>query len=289
MNDDPIIVTGASGTLGSAMVDHFKSLGLKCIPATRKGGSGSLRLDLENKDSWSLPNRIGSIVLAGAMTSQTDCRENRKRATLINLTRTVELAQIAAEAGAHVVFLSTNLVFDGKRPNYEPEDSLNPIGFYGELKAEAEIQLNARLGNNLCVVRLTKVFHKSLPILVKWNQQRMKGEAISAFTDLRVGPISIPYLKRAIEHLVRNRVHGTIHLSGDWDATYAEIAHFCLDCWNCGSMYRIEEIFSSVATLDAAPTHGTLGMISTEKQTGIKEDLSRTSLQQIVQALVQPV
>ena len=62
--------------------------------------------------------------------------EAEARAVIVEGTRGI--AQAAAETGARLIHLSTDLVFDGERGPYAENDAPAPVNFYGAAKAEAE-------------------------------------------------------------------------------------------------------------------------------------------------------
>jgi dTDP-4-dehydrorhamnose reductase len=102
-------------------------------------------------------------VLVPPSPSQKACEENYPATYAINVTATVELAERLIEAGAFVVFLSTNLVFDGTLPRGLPITRLNPQTAYGQQKAEAEQTLLDMAPDCVAIVRLTKVLDRGFP------------------------------------------------------------------------------------------------------------------------------
>ncbi|KAJ1531273.1 hypothetical protein HK405_001329 [Cladochytrium tenue] len=56
----------------------------------------------------------------------------------INVEAARRLARLAAAAGAWLVYVSTDYVFDGARPPYEISDAPRPINFYGVTKLAGE-------------------------------------------------------------------------------------------------------------------------------------------------------
>jgi dTDP-4-dehydrorhamnose reductase len=56
----------------------------------------------------------------------------------VNVGGTKNIVKGCQEIGAHLVFVSSNAVFDGHNPPYAENAPLHPINVYGTLKAEAE-------------------------------------------------------------------------------------------------------------------------------------------------------
>lgn len=76
------------------------------------------------------------IIHCAALSKTTECEKRPDLARRINVDATCHLAQMAG----HIpfLFLSTDLVFDGRTGNYNEAAPVNPLHLYGETKAEAE-------------------------------------------------------------------------------------------------------------------------------------------------------
>ena len=99
-----------------------------------------------------------------------------------NVTGSANVAVAAARAGARLIHLSTDLVFDGKSSlPYTESDPPNPIGAYGQSKLEAERSVLAAHPGAL-VVRTSLMVGRAEP----GRQERTvleaaRGEADTAF------------------------------------------------------------------------------------------------------------
>src|ERR1039457_6256433 len=76
------------------------------------------------------------VIHCAALSKSLDCEANPALARKLNVETTVLLAQLAAEVP--LVFLSTDLVFDGRVGNYDEAAPVNPLSVYAETKAAAE-------------------------------------------------------------------------------------------------------------------------------------------------------
>jgi dTDP-4-dehydrorhamnose reductase len=76
----------------------------------------------------------------------------------VNATGTENVAKTAEAAGARLMFISTDYVFDGslRRP-YEPEDPISPLGVYGASKAKGEAAIQAN-SSRWCIARTSWLF-----------------------------------------------------------------------------------------------------------------------------------
>ena len=105
-----VLITGAAGQLGHELVDAFADL--EVIAAGRD------RLDVTDRDAVVgaiTTSRPELIVHAGAWTDVDGCEGDPERATKVNALGTRHVAEGARQVGAHVVYLSTDYVFDGTK------------------------------------------------------------------------------------------------------------------------------------------------------------------------------
>jgi len=143
-----VAVTGAGGRLGTSLVRGF-------------GKAAEVREVL----AWDLPvhnlddpisarrlvtlHRPDVVVHAAAWTDVDGCARDPELAMRRNGTATGEMAQACAEAGAALVVVSTNEVFDGLRTDglpYRPTDRPNPGNPYGAAKLAGESAARAAFG-----------------------------------------------------------------------------------------------------------------------------------------------
>lgn len=142
-----IIITGASGLLGTAVSERLARAGYELIRlANRNVFPGTRNLDLNDpaalkslaKSDWD------AIVHCAAHRSPDFCEENRRLADRLNTAVPTELAEIAAQRAARMVHISTDYVFDGRNPPYCEDAPPDPVNYYGETKLKAEIGIRER-------------------------------------------------------------------------------------------------------------------------------------------------
>jgi len=221
------LVIGGDGLIGRALMRHLSGRGQEVLATTRRPDHVSPArplLDLScDASNWRPPPNCSVAFLCAAITSQEECLRDPAGTEQVNVTRTLELARCLFEAGIFVVFLSTNLVFDGANPMSKTSDAPRPQTEYGRQKALTEQSLLA-LGGRVAVVRLTKVFHGGMPLLQKWAKALRQGEIIFPLNDLRCSPISMDFVLRAFDRICDAFAPGIFQVSGERDVAYAEIA-----------------------------------------------------------------
>ncbi len=264
------LVVGADGLIGHALWSTLSSGGIPVLGTSRRGpAAGRLHLDLTDEPvAWRLPANVEVGYLCAAVTSLAACRAAPQQSFLVNVVRTVALARRLLDAGAAVVFLSTNLVFDGSTPVCPVGTPLCPTTEYGRQKAEAERQL-LDLGGRVTILRLTKVLAPANPLLSKWLAALRGKEPIRAFSDVVMAPVTLPLAINALSGLAQRGRAGVFQLSAERDVSYAEAARYLASRWGADPRW-VEAIpwRSSGICLEAVPAHTTLDSSSLLRDLG---------------------
>jgi dTDP-4-dehydrorhamnose reductase len=206
-------ITGAGGLIGSYIArlapTIFPDWGI--ISLTR----GVLDLtDFSAVEARFNKEKPACIVHCAALSKTQECQANPGLAHHLNAKVTDFLAGLAQRAS--FLFLSTDLVFDGTRGDYEEEAAVNPLGVYGQTKVAAETMV---LKNpNHTVVRtslnagISPTGDRGFNELMRaaWE----KGETLSLFTDELRCPIPAALTARGILELIRSNRTGIYHLAG---------------------------------------------------------------------------
>lgn len=220
------LIVGADGEIGSALFEHFSDNAKRSIfGTTRKRGNvreNFFSLDLERLKVENLPQNIDSVVFCSGISGEDRCQQDPKRSYRVNVEATKRLIDFFTGSGAFVVFLSSNLVFDGESA-FPPADSItSPRGLYGILKSEVEQHLSTN--ENAATLRLTKVISPQSPLVLDWNDKAISGRRIEAYSDVMVSPISLEQVSDAVELLLDRRESGVYQLGSDEEMSYAEFA-----------------------------------------------------------------
>jgi dTDP-4-dehydrorhamnose reductase len=154
------------------------------------------------------------VIHCAAMSGMAEAQANPALAHRVNVEVTGLLAELAAEI--QFVFLSSDLVFDGRKGNYVETDRVNPIHVYGETKVVAEqivlknpCHLVVRTSINGGISRGGKRgFNEQLRLAWK-TRQKMK-----LFTDEFRCPIFAGETARAVWELAAQNRVGRFHVAG---------------------------------------------------------------------------
>jgi len=258
-DDGGVLVIGADGLIGSAVASRLEAAGTPVIRTSRRGTPGSTPLDLTAiSDRWSPPSGIVAAVLCAAVTSTDACRSRPAECRRVNVDATCEMGRRLTDAGARLVFLSTNLVFDGSMPFTPAGTPRCPQTAYGRMKAEAEERLLA-LGNGTTVVRLTKIIGRTLPVIERWRESLGHGEPIRPLADLVMAPVSLDLVTAVIAAAAREPLGPVLQVSASADLSYADVASRLAARWNAASeLVRPASVAEFGMALEHLPAHTTL-------------------------------
>jgi dTDP-4-dehydrorhamnose reductase len=147
-------VTGANGLIGSHVV-RLAPPNWRVIALTRES------LDIANSTAVSSRfnlERPALIIHCAAVSRASDCEANPQLAWRVNCKATKYLAEVARDIP--LLFLSTDLVFDGDKGLYTEADAVNPLTIYAKTKVAAE---SAVLSNPRHIVVRTSLNGGSSP------------------------------------------------------------------------------------------------------------------------------
>lgn len=220
-----IVVTGASGQLGSYVLDRLVSSGHDVIGWSRsvrgeRAGFPIEPVDLLDPDAivTSLDRIHPDAVIHLAAISRVDqAHHDPDMALAVNARATGLIAARASTFGCRVVFASTDLVFDGARGWREEDDPAEPILTYGKTKKEGERRLFVTVQN--AVVRLSLLYGPSrngTPTFLDGAFDSLRaGEPRAFFSDEFRTPLDYATAADALVRLAEERDHcGIFHLGG---------------------------------------------------------------------------
>jgi dTDP-4-dehydrorhamnose reductase len=150
-----VAVIGAAGQLGTDLMEMFGDQGLEAFPLDRED---LLVEDIGSLRSALAPLRPDAVVNTAAFHSVDDAEHDPSEAFLVNATGAGNVAIVAAELDAAVVFISSDYVFDGGKAHaYVESDATNPLNLYGVSKQAGE--LATRIASNAAaVIRVSSLF-----------------------------------------------------------------------------------------------------------------------------------
>lgn len=215
-----VTIFGATGMLGKALMRSWTG--------DQVTGLGSADFDIRIAEQVEKAVKATSpdwIVASAAYTDVDGCEINPTLASAVNTQGAVNVANAAANAGAKLLFISTDYVFDGKNTvPYETHHPRHPINAYGKTKADAEEKILAILPDG-CIVRTSWLYGpggKCFPdTVLKLASSRSEIDVVN---DQRGCPTYTVDLAGAIVQLCRAGAKGIVHCTNQGECTWYDFA-----------------------------------------------------------------
>lgn len=223
-------VTGANGLIGN----YFVQTAPQGAPGWRVRGLTRGQFDLldfKTVEREFKRDRPRLIIHCAGITTIAGAIANPELARRANVEATKVLADLAAEI--RLVFLSTDMVFDGKKGNYAESDAVSPISFYGETKVAAEQLV---LKNPRAVILRTSINCGVSKSGVRGFNETMRHELqtkakLTLLADEFRCPIFAGETSRAVWELVNQRRAGLFHVAGAEKLSRWQIGRLVADRW----------------------------------------------------------
>ena len=224
-----VVVIGSSGRLGSSLAEF-----LRADHEVTAIGRGQLDLASSRSIEEVLePLNYDRLFITGALTGVDYCETHEAEAFAVNAEGPGKIAEISSSKGAHVTYVSTDMVFDGAQVEpYAETDSANPISVYGASKLAGEVRVLAASAKNL-VVRVSWVYGPGRPAFPEWiidkacveKDLTLPGNKICSPTytlDLVRWMVALAFVPP------RETAQGVFHLCNSGSCTWREWGQFCL-------------------------------------------------------------
>jgi dTDP-4-dehydrorhamnose reductase len=213
-----VLVLGATGQLGADVVDAFGSAGWDVV------GLGHSDVDVTDGPAVlaAVDAAHPSLVVNTAAFHHLDrCEEDPSTAFAVNAIGARNVAAAAEDAGAALIHISTDYVFDGAKGSpYEECDLPGPLNVYGASKLAGDHLVRASCSRAF-VVRTSGLYGPrpcrakgglNFPsLMLKLAAER--GE-LTVVTDELVGPTYTPDLARQLVALSATNGYGVVHATG---------------------------------------------------------------------------
>jgi dTDP-4-dehydrorhamnose reductase len=227
MTTQPLLITGATGTLGQAFQRLCHIRGLHAVLLDRTlldiADTESIEQALDHHQPWAVVNAAGYVRVDAAETDTARCfRENTTGPRL--------LAAACAAQDVQLLTFSSDLVFGGEQTTpYLESAAAKPLNVYGRSKLLAEEAVLAHLPSAL-VVRTSSFFSA-------WDEYNFvhhvlaagrQSEIVEAADDLFISPTYVPDLVNTSLDLLLDGAHGRWHLANEGTYSWAELARLAL-------------------------------------------------------------
>ena len=217
---EKIIVTGASGLLGSKIVGKAeKKSAVYPTHATLPLFPNSLKMNItdesEVKHVFSKV-KPDVVIHTAAETNVDKCENNKNYALKVNAEGTKILSEACRQADARIVYVSTDYVFDGEKGLYAEEDEPNPVNYYGLTKLMGEKYV-AELCEGFVILRTSVLYgvHPEKPNFAMWVLKSLKEKnRLTVVEDHYNSPTFADNLAEVVLEIIGKRLEGFYHTAG---------------------------------------------------------------------------
>lgn len=234
-----ILITGADGQLGCELQ---RVLPHEVVPAVWPSFD-LLKPECEAEVRAVKPD---VVIHTAAYTDVDGAEREPDLAMAVNALGTERVARGAAAAGARLIMLSTDYVFDGtKGTSYVETDEPRPLNAYGLSKLEAERRALAACANTL-VVRTAWLYGAQGKNFVKTIiRLAAGGQELRVVADQRGCPTNAGDLAEALARMVDLDLCGVVHATGTGHCTWYEFAQAIVAL--LGKAVKVEPITTAEA------------------------------------------
>lgn len=239
-----VLLIGASGQLGSDIDRRWRRH--QIVPVEH----AELEIaDRAQVDAVLEQVRPDAVINTAAFHQVERCEELPERAFAINAIAVRGLAQACEQAGAILMQISTDYVFDGEAGRaYTEEDAPSPLNVYGCSKLAGEMLVRAVLTRHY-IVRTSGLFGvagpsgKGLNFVQRILQRGREGQPLQVVDDQTLAQTSTADLAERLEDLLESDAFGTFHITNAGGRSWYDFAQLCLE--TAGINASVEPISST--------------------------------------------
>ena len=224
-----VLITGSNGLLGQKLLHKLKSDKLVDLIATSIGdnrvsetdGYTYISLDITNKkevEDIVISKSPDVIINTAAMTNVDLCEDKKVDCDNLNVNAVKYLSDVSEKINAHLIHISTDFIFDGKKGPYTEDDIPNPLSYYGLSKLKSETVL-LESSCKWTILRTIIVFgvaeNLSKGNIVTWAKGELeKGVPLNIIDDQFRAPTLAEDLADACMLAVNKKEYGIFNASG---------------------------------------------------------------------------
>jgi len=234
-----VVITGSNGLLGQSLLnlllkdkDSYQVYGFS-RGKNRSGREDFNYISIDITEKEELDKKLEQIqpdfiINTAAMTQVDDCETNKQACDILNVDVVKWITSFASKSKTHIIHLSTDFIFDGKKGYYKETDKPNPLSYYGLSKLKSE-QVLKDSKINFTILRTIlvygKVFDMSRSNIVLWVREMLKkNKEITIVDDQYRMPTYVEDLAMACKIAMDKKALGIYHISSNTLLSVYEIA-----------------------------------------------------------------
>jgi dTDP-4-dehydrorhamnose reductase len=288
-----ILVTGASGLVGSKFVDDCQNKYELLTPAFPE-------FDLTNSElisEYIKTNNPDAVIHLAAYTNVTEA-EKQKGDELgdcwkINIGGTENLIKNIDPEKTHYIHISTDMVFSGSAENpgpymenQIPSEPSGKLTWYGYTKGLAEKIVRDKFGDQATILRLIYPVRANYEAKLDYLRKPLalfdEGKLYPMFDDQQISIAFIDEISIVLQKIIDGNLFGTFHASSCNTTTPYELVSYFIEKVR-GVKNAVQK--TSLGDSTRYPKFGGLKVEQTEKVLGIKFSTWREIVDQIASQL----
>jgi len=200
-------------------------------------------------------------------------------------------AAIASRAGARMIHVSTDFVFDGKGSSpYPPDAPTGPSSVYGATKLAGEQATLAALADRAVILRTAWVYSASGNNFVRTMLRLMAKGDVRVIADQIGTPTSAASLAEVIWAIAAAKTGGVYHWTDAGVASWYDFAVAIAEEAARAGLLKNPVVVTPIATSDyptpaRRPSYSVLDKSSTAKAFGLNQVHWRTRLRTVIEEL----
>ena len=225
---ESVHIVGGKGMLGHALGDQLEARSRRFLTPDLP------EIDITDPESlkkYFAEHKPTLILNCAAHTRVDQCEQEKEKADAINGYAVGHLASLCRSAGAVLVHISTDFVFDGsQRRPYRVDAKPNPLSAYGKSKLLGEIELQKHAPARWLIVRTAWLYGRHGPNFPRTMVQAAQaGKPLTVVNDQSGSPTYTGDLAGAILDLVDSGAGGIFHATNSGQTTWFEFAKATLE------------------------------------------------------------
>lgn len=221
-----ILVFGANGMLGQRLVEFYSRqqnlqlLSCSVEDAPVINGQEYRQINITRREDVKdlVYDFYPDVIINAAAYTNVDLSEKeREQAWKTNVKGVEYIAEVSRVIDSHIVHISTDYIFNGKKGPYSENDKPSPLGYYARTKLASENVLRIS-GTYYTILRTNVLYgiaHNSRPDFVRWVVNSVReGKEIKIVTDQINNPTFIDDLVQAISKVIEYKKYGVYNIGG---------------------------------------------------------------------------
>lgn len=229
-----ILITGSHGYIGSYLYSKLDALGYNLVGIDKhKDAHQTIDATEDIFEKFLLESKPEIIIHTAAAKDLKYCEDNRIQAWISNVKPAVHILNFLKQSpSTKVIYISSDVIFDGEKGNYKVSDRPNPINWYGETKLQNELIF--QMVDNTTILRTALVYgdltgdYKKILISELGNEILLNQSLLPHYVYNRLynnmpvklpnniisSPTHLETIFQGIVNVIQNDIRGVYHLAG---------------------------------------------------------------------------